>query len=153
MAGKEKKPNLAQMPLIFSGFEAAEEIAIKLIRKHHPDLASARIKYICRNKAKKRSGNPVPGHVYKMSPMYSFLTDFDYVVEIALDVWNYFNPHQRNAVIDHLLTRCYGEENEHTGDMRWKIRPPEIQEFTEVAERYGQWHEGLVEMEKCLRKR
>ena len=35
--------------------------------------------------------------------------------------------------------------------MKYKIVLPEIQEFTEIAERHGQWNEGLVEIEKCLR--
>ncbi|KKK64820.1 hypothetical protein LCGC14_2980370, partial [marine sediment metagenome] len=28
---------------------------------------------------------------------------------------------------------------------------PTTQEFPEVAERHGQWHEGLVDLEKSLR--
>ena len=107
MADKERIKIPEKMPLMFDSFKAGEEVALKLIQKYHTDLASARIQYVCRNKAKKRGEDLVPGHVYKMSPMYSFLTDCDYVVEIALDVWNHFNPNQRLAVIDHLKTRCY----------------------------------------------
>jgi hypothetical protein len=44
-----------------------------------------------------------------------------------------------------------GEEDESTGDMKWGIRPPEVQEFSEIAERHGQWNENLVEIAKCLK--
>lgn len=140
------------IPLIFAEFEAIEEIAKELIREYHPDLATARIRYICRNKAAKKGGHPVPGSVFKMSPKYEYLVGCDFVVEVALEVWNEFNPSQRRAVVDHLLSRCAGEENEEDGEMKWKLRPPVVQEFPEVVERNGQWNNSLIDMGKSIRQ-
>lgn len=133
-------------PLLFDDFPAAENLAKNLISNYHSDLVSARIKYICRNKAAKKGGKPVPGNIYKMAGKYTYLTDCDYVMEIALEVWNDFSQSQRLALTDHLLARCFGIEDEKTGEMRWKIRPPEVQEFSEIVERHGQWNESLVEI-------
>lgn len=149
-AVRDKRKKTQPIPLLFGESEAAEEIAKKLIAKHHTHLGSARFRYICRNKATKRSGVPVPGNVYKMSNKFEYLVGQDFVIEVALDVWNNYSPQQRIALIDHLLTRCVGEENEENGEMKWSVRSPEIQEFAEVAERNGQWNEGLVEMHRCL---
>jgi hypothetical protein len=140
------------VPLVFGEFEAIEEIAKVLISKHHLDLATARIRYICKNKASKKAGFLVPGNVYKMAPKYEYLVGCDFVLEIALEVWNDFNPRQRQAVVDHLLSRCVGEEDEEDGGaMKWKLRPPEVQEFPEVVERNGQWNESLIDMGKSIR--
>lgn len=151
-AVRDKEKKSEKVPLLWDEHEASEEIAKKLIPKHHSHLASAEIQYTCRNTAAKRAGKPVSGNVYKMSGKWRYLTGKDFVFEIALEVWNELEPHQRTALVDHLLTRCTGEESEENGEMKWGLRPPEIQEFSEVAERNGTWHESLVEFEKCLRQ-
>jgi hypothetical protein len=149
-AVRDKRNKVQSVPLLFGGHEAAEEIAKNLIKEHHCHLATARMKYICRNKSTKRAGIPVPGNVYKMSNKFEYLVGCDFVVEVALDVWNEYNPQQRIALIDHLLTRCTCTEDEESGDLKWHIRPPEIQEFSEVAERNGTWNLGLAEFGRCL---
>ena len=55
-------------------------------------------------------------------------------------------PGERNfaALVDHLLERCTGEEDEKTGDMKWSIREPEVQEFATILRRHGAWHIGLT---------
>jgi len=146
----EKKSKVKAIPLAFAEFEAAEEIAEGLVANHHPDLTLARIRYICRNKATKRGGRPVPGNVYKMGGKYEYLVGCDFIIEVALPVWNDFNINQRRAVIDHLLSRCMGEEQED-GMMKWRLRPPEVQEFPEVVERHGQWNDELIDMGKSIR--
>jgi hypothetical protein len=146
-----KKKCVESKKVLWGGMEAVEEIAMKLIPKHHPELASARFKFVCRDKAAKKHGELVRGKAYKMSRMYEYLVGCDFVIEVALETWNDLNTNQRIALVDHLLAHCVGTEDEKTGSMKWSVRPPEIQEFPEVAERNGQWHEGLVELEKCLR--
>ncbi len=147
----EKKTSKKSAPkTLFAGFDAGEEIAHDLIRKHHPHLLTAKIKYMCRDRASKKSGVPVAGVVTKNSPKLTFLTDFDFVMDVALEVWNILEPKQRIALIDHLLTRCTGEEEEESGEMKWGIIPPQVQEFSEVAQRHGRWNDGLQELGQAL---
>lgn len=147
---KEKAARPKPEPVIYDRHESSKEIADRLIPKFHAELATARFEFICRSKASKAGGRPVPGKIYKPGGWSKFLVDADYVLEIALDCWNLLEPNQRNALIDHLLSRCVGTEDEQNGEMKWSIRPPEVQEFPEVAERHGCWNDGLSEIRQCL---
>jgi hypothetical protein len=137
--------------VLFDNMESAEALAKTLVSEHHPELLTAVIKYRCRSKSTKRGGQPVPGTVSKVPERIRDLVGADFLVEVALDVWNDYSPTQRIALLDHLLTRCVGEEDEENGEMRWKVQPPLVQEFPEVAARQGMWNEGLVDLEKSLR--
>jgi hypothetical protein len=146
---KEKKP--APEPVIFGDAESVEEIARRLIPKYHSHLASAKIRYIFRSRSTKRGGLVVPGGVAKFSKKYEFLVKSDFLIEIALDVWNDLSSIQRSALVDHMLQRCNGVEDEKNGDMKWSIRAPEVQEFPEIAGRYGQYTDALIDMAKNLK--
>lgn len=160
-AVRSKKERVAPEPLVIGDMESVAEIAKKLIAKHHHELASANIIYLCRNKAAKAAGVLVPGHVKKASPTEAHISRsyFDgqdgeeahFIVTVALEVWNNMQPSQRIALVDHLLTRCVGTEDEKTGEMKYGVRPPQVQEFPEVAERHGRWNDGLSELGDCLK--
>lgn len=168
-AVRNKKEKTVSIPVLYGGMNAVKEIAEKLIPKFHDGLATAHILYVCRNKASKSGGKAVPGKTYKPSPLYKYLTmdslaaqedhklmdrsswpQADFIVEVALDVWNEMSPVQRTAVVDHLLSRCVGVEDEKTGEIKFAVRSPNVQEFPEVAERNGTWNEDLVEMRTSL---
>jgi hypothetical protein len=108
---------------------------------------------LCRNKASSSGGEKVPGTIKKASPMERHICggECDFIMTISLDVWNDLNPVQRTALVDHLLTRCVAQEDEKNGEMKYRVRPPQVQEFPEIAERYGTWNDGLVELGNCLK--
>lgn len=145
-----KKDRPKPEKIMYDHHDFSREIAEKLIAKYHPELGSARIQYLCRTKAAKAGGKSVPGKIYKPGGWSRFLTESDFVLEIALDCWNHFEPNQRTALVDHLLSRCVGTEDEQDGEMKWSLRPPEVQEFPEVAERHGCWNDSLSEIRQCL---
>lgn len=147
--GKGKYPKAEKV--LYGDCDSLKEIAESLIPKDHDSLAEARIRYILRSKASKRGGVPVPGNVYKMGGKFEFLTDCDFIIEVAGDVWNTMSPAQRTALTDHLLARCQGIPDEEDGDsVKYSLRPFAVQEFPEVAERRGTWNESLIEMQKVL---
>jgi Putative phage metallopeptidase len=152
-AVRSKKEKTVSIPLLFADHEASESIARNLISKHHHELADAHFKFLCRNKAAMAGGEKVPGSIKKASPMEKHVCggECDYIMTVSLDVWNDLSPNQRTALIDHLLTRCVAQEDPKTGEMKYKVRPPQVQEFPEIAERYGTWNDGLVELNACLR--
>lgn len=153
-AVRDTREKSVSIPLLFDDHEASEEISKKLLSKYHPEIANANFKFLCRNKAATSAGTKVPGGVKKASPMERHLCggECDFIITIALDVWNEMSIDQRIALVDHLLTRCVGVEDSKTGDMKYSVRPPQVQEFPEIAERYGTWNDGLGELADCLKK-
>lgn len=133
------------MPVLFSDAESVKEFADRILAAEHPHLANARMRYVFRDKAAKQGGKPVPGKVSRVSGVNEFLIDADFLIVIALEVWNEMDVRAREALVDHLLTYCQGVEDEKTGEMKWSIRHPDVAEFTEVLNRRGKWNPELGE--------
>ena len=133
------------MPQLYDNFEAIETMAKTLIPSYHPELATARIRYLRCEKSGKKGGRLVHGKVRKVSGAMEFLTETDFVIEVGLDVWNELSPDQRLAVVDHLLERCWGEEDEKdaSASMKWAVREPDVQEFATILQRRGAWNTDL----------
>ena len=122
--------------------DLVKEFADKLIREYHPELMLARIAYVYREKAGNKAGRPVRGTVRKVGGVMQHLTDLDFVVEVAYDLWNPMMGDQREALIDHLLERMTSEENDD-GSVTWKVREPDVHEFATILGRRGAWNEDL----------
>ena len=162
-------------PLLIERFAAGKAIAEELVPKFHDELVTANIMYLCRDRAAKQGGNPVPGSAKKASLLERFLSrtyfttasdkiedpdsnvvpdvkEADFIITIALDLWNAAEASQRRAIMDHYLTRCTGEADEESGEMKFKLRAPNVQEFPEVAERNGTYNVGLEELSNGLKE-
>jgi hypothetical protein len=134
------------MPRLYGTAEQVEEIANKLMPTYHPELTTARVEYIFVDKASQKNGRPVLGRAKRVSGAIEFLLEKDFLLEVALDCWNDASPRQREALVDHLLESCTGTEDEKTGDMKWSMRTPDVQEFTSIIHRHGAWTEELAGM-------
>lgn len=131
------------MPQTYVDAEAVQNIAKGLIANFHPDLATAEFRFVFKEKAGKKAGKTIYGTVKKMSDLMKFLIEADYLMEVALDTWNEMDETRRTALVDHLLERCQGEEDEETGEMKWKTREPDVHEFSSILRRYGAWTQDL----------
>lgn len=124
--------------------ESVRDIAAGLIPNFHPELASARIMYVFCDKAGTKGGRELLGKVRKFSGLLEWALEMDFVIEVPVDKWNDLSDSQRSALVDHLLERATGEEDEQTGDMKWKVREPDVQEFSSILQRHGAWNESLT---------
>jgi hypothetical protein len=127
----------------------AEEIVESYIKYHH-DLIGAVIGCVFKEKASKSDGQPIVCKVSKVSPKVKPYMEepLDYLIEVGADAWQELTQAQKEANIDHILAHCYGEENETTGEMKWKTRRPEIEAFPDVINRHGiHWAPGLPKIE------
>jgi hypothetical protein len=133
------------MPQIYGDIESVKLIAEKLISTYHPELAEASIRYISKEKAGKKGGKPVLGTIKKMSDQMKFLVEGnpDFLMELPLDIWNELDATKRTALVDHLLERATGEEDEQTSEMKWTTREPDVYEFSSILRRHGAWTEDL----------
>ncbi len=134
------------MPTLYSDAESVEEIANRLIPVLHPELATAIVKYVFRDKAANEGGKPVFGKATKLSGSNEHLIKAHFVIEVALDQWLSMDNEGREALVDHLLERCTGVEDEENGAaMKWKLRKPDMVEFTTILQRRGVWHAAMTE--------
>jgi len=124
--------------------DAVGGIAAGLIPNFHAELATARIKYVFVSEASSKGGQELIGRVKKVSGFLEWVLECDFLVETAQNKWNELEASQRTAYIDHMLERCTGEEDEKTGGMRWKLREPDVQEFSSILDRHGAWHTALA---------
>jgi hypothetical protein len=131
------------MPQTYENAESVQVIAERLISTYHPHLSTAVFKFVFKEKAGKKGGKQVLGTVKKMSDLMFFLIESHYLMEIPLDVWNDLDATKRTALVDHLLERCTGEEDEQTAEMKFSTREPDVHEFSSILRRYGAWTEDL----------
>jgi len=132
------------MPKLYSTAESVEAIAQQAIPMFHPHLATARISYIYVDTAAMKNGRPILGKVRKVAGILEYMLEKDFILEVPVDQWNELSDTQRHALVDHLLERCYGEENEESGDMKWSTREPDVQEFSTILRRHGAWNDDLA---------
>lgn len=131
------------MPKVYSEAESVKAIAGGLIANYHPELSTARLRYIFVDTASKKGGHVVLGKSKKISGPLEYMTELDFLIEVAADQWQELSAEQRAALVDHLLERCTGEEDEKTGQMKWAMREPDVQEFSTILRRHGAWNEAL----------
>jgi hypothetical protein len=134
---------------VYGGADSVQEIAESLIPAYHPEIATARIEYVFVSEASKKNGRPVLGKARRVSGVLEYLLEKDFMIEVALDCWNEASNHERTALVDHLLESCTGEEDDSengTGEMKWSMRTPDVQEFTSILHRHGAWNETLQGM-------
>ncbi len=134
------------MPQSFSEAEPVEQIAQQLIASYHPELATARIKFIFQEKAGKKGGKVILGKTQKVSGILEFYAECDFLICVAQDTWIDLASDKKTALVDHLLERCTGiEDAEDPGaDIKWSTREPDVNEFATILGRYGAWTEDLA---------
>lgn len=132
------------MPQSYSTAESVETIARTLIPDYHPELASARVLCLFQETASRKNGKVVQGVVKKVSGVLQHFCEGDFLLVVALDVWNELDSQRRIALVDHLLERCFGEEDEQTGEMKWIMREPDVHEFSTILKRYGAYTDELA---------
>lgn len=131
------------MPVEYAVAESVSRFAESLIATQHPHLATAQIDYLFVDKEMKAKGRILFGKVSCPGALLKYYTGKDFIMEISTKSWNELTAQQRQALVDHLLERCSGEEDEDSGEMKWKLREPDVQEFGTILHRHGVWHDGL----------
>jgi len=128
----------------YSDAESVESIAKRVIPDYSPHLATARMRYVFVDKASKKGGQEILGKVRRLGGAIEHLLEADFLIEVAQDKWNEMSQTQREALTDHLLERCHGEEDEKSGEMKWTVQEPDVQEFASILRRHGAWNDQLI---------
>lgn len=114
--------------------EAAPSVlhfAENLINEFHPWLKAARICFVFRNEAQKQGDRFILGQATKVPDKMKPHFEYDFLIWISENDYTPMPELQQEALVDHQLCHCV------FGNMGWKIRPHDIQEFSDVIARHG----------------
>jgi len=114
--------------------------------REHKHADAAAIAYLFRAKHAETNGKIKLGACKKQSPTEKLLHGWDYIIEIAWDMWAFFTERQREALLFHEL--CHVERFDDV----WKIRSHNVEEFTPVIQVYGLWKPDLESFAAVIRE-
>lgn len=86
----------------------------------------------------------------QMKPFFKKQVKF--IITLDFIKWNNATSEQKIAIIDHELCHCDYDENDKTGEIKPYIRKHDLQEFNEIVNRHGQWHDGIKLFVESIKK-
>lgn len=139
------------MGTVWEDAPVVKQIAESLIEKQNEfeddiKMANPLIKYLFKSTKKSK----VLGKCQKATGPWKFLTDFSYVLWIWKEWFDDATPIEREALIHHELRHIMAEEDEESGEVKWKIRDHDSELFVSEIERYKDWRIELSEVKKAF---
>jgi hypothetical protein len=134
---------------IWAADEDVREMANDVIAHHHPHLADANFVFLMRSPTAKSKGKAVLGTAKKATPEHKalYLGEVDFIVTLAGAEWKDMTNRARRALLDHELCHCVGDSMKG-----WSMRGHDVEEFSEIIERHGLWHDELKELGETMRQ-
>lgn len=119
----------------------------QLVRAYHlPQLAEARIALVWRYGWKRnKDGLLVLGKCKKASDYDKSFADYDFVILLNYEAWTTMSKEQQAALLDHELCHATGSPHKKTGEMRYRIRKHDLEEFRDVVRRHGCYKADIEE--------
>ena len=132
-------------------------VGLKVVKEHHPDLASINIGYLFRDAAPISRGRITMGVCVKVDDRNYVYGGKDVIIEVGRDVWDVLDSELREVLIDHELNHVGVELDEKgnpvlTNNSRPKvfIKPHDIEEFGVIIDRYGDTHKRFRKAVEAL---
>lgn len=132
----------------------ADPFVKDLVKAHHPHLAKARLVCLGKPKGPKAPRELVVVKVVTkqanalLKAVDPLSRQFDYALEVPLDVWTRMDRTQRTQVLDHALCHCAGQDDKG----RWGLRVHDVEEFAAMLRRHGGYTAALREFIKEARQ-
>lgn len=125
----------------------------RIVKAHHPHLKDAKIAIAWRfGKRADADGRLWLGQAKKGSDLDRSLHGYDFVILLNHEAWNVssFTEEMMNALLDHELCHC-AIANDSNGEPKvdeegrkvYRIRKHDLEEFSEVVARHGQWKSDI----------
>jgi hypothetical protein len=74
---------------------------------------------------------------------WKYLIDKEFVIEVWEKWWEGATDSQKEALLFHELSHIDYKDNDD-GEVTWRIKDHDVEEFNEVAKRYGDWNGELT---------
>lgn len=123
--------------------DPAYKLLRDLVEKHHAHLAEAGIVLVYEHGIKKDvDGHLTWGRAKKVSPLEQQFHAHDFVILLNAEVWAKLPEKGKRPLLDHELCHCRVKTSEG-GEKTYYIRKHDLEEFNEIARRYGLWRDSL----------
>jgi len=123
-----------------------ESLARELIEKYElHDAKEAHVKYLFY----KADESSYLGKCSRATGKWSYLTGYDYVIEIWKPFWDSATDQARRAVVYHELLHIQKKVTKK-GKVRWLIRKHDVEEFLEVVQEFGPWSTMMQELKRLI---
>lgn len=135
--------------------DSPDSIYREYLKKYYPYLVATRSIFLFKEKATVVDDRPVLGKVAKANPVMVTMIkhlqpnepEVGFVFTFGWDAWSQASRSVKEAWMDQLMAQCWGEEDEKTGEMKYRIRPPSIAVFPEILRRHGtSWDSGVAKL-------
>jgi predicted metallopeptidase len=125
-------------------------IAQDLIKTVLPILAAEQVNiaFVFRSVAQKQGERYILGQCTKVPAKFQPYLEYDYIIWLSEEDYMSMDDRAREALIYHELLHC--KYNFEAGS--WGIRPHDIQEFSQVIERYGIWSPDVRKVKDAIDK-
>ena len=115
-----------------------------VIPQHHAWLKDFAIEYLYRPDWAKK-GRTVWAQIKKASPLEKYLSGYDLIIVFNEEIWPRLDDMQKRALVDHELTHVVMDVNEKTGEVTFGLVGHDLEEFTAIVQRYGDWTSSIKE--------
>jgi hypothetical protein len=161
-SSRPKKPKRVAYELLPPD-NAAYKLLSRLVSEHHRELIGASIMLAwCSSWRADVDGRQTLGQCKKASDLDRELATHDFVILLQRDFWT--NPAvedmQRRALLDHELCHATVKLDPNTlepqederGRKVFRVRKHDLEEFAEIAQRYGCWKKDLENFAQALQR-
>lgn len=136
---------------VFISDARLEKLGKARIAEFYPHLKDLNISFLFQEKARKSGDKIIAGKCSKVGDREFFLHGHDIIIEIAQDIYLGSSAEINNAVMDHELAHIGIKKDKDgldaydskTGRIKLFIKKHDLQEFTEIYERHGAYHEDI----------
>jgi len=125
-------------------------MAKTLMDQHHPEAVPAAVAILFKAKHGETNGKIKLGSCAKQSSTNKLLHGWDYIIELAWDMWAMFDFRQREALLLHEICHIYQDVSGE--EVAWKIESHNVEEFVRVIDVYGLWKPDLQAFAEAIRK-
>ena len=138
-----------------------DQLAQRIIQTDRKGLKVLRIAYMFRPEAPCSDGKVTAGMCVRLDDRNYTLHQYDFVIEIANDIWIEATTQFKHALMDHELGHIgvrMDEDgqpamDEKSGRIKTFSRKHDVEEFEDVLTRHGDYHSGLRSFLKAFADR
>lgn len=99
------------------------------------------------------SGKSVVAKTINANNEVKLYSDYDFIIELSMDVWNLIDDDIRYKILEHNLRSIFVDENNESGKIVMKKLQPDIQEFFPMLRDYGvEWISELKTITESVRE-